>query len=215
MYDSQRDASDSQHFADRSDLTVIEADIWSLLLQAVTDRECGWRLPSFATRCAAGVRQRTVVLRAVDADRRRLLVHTDARSPKVDQIADDNRVSMLFYDRSRGVQLSVTATATVHTDDDTADGLWQASHPLSLKYVLGPMAPGTVCDEPSINLPPGWLDRVPTADDLAAVRDRFATVSFQVLAIDWLSLSRAGNLRAEFDYTADPPDPVRRRWLAP
>lgn len=214
MYDVQK-PSQEDLFADRTALVQVERDIWTLLAQAVDDRDCGWRLPVIATRCDTGVRQRTVVLRAVDATQRQVMAHTDIRSPKILQIRADERVSLLFYDSARAIQLSVTATGSVHTDDSVADALWNAAHVLSLKYCLAPLAPGTECAAPEVNLPAGWLDRVPTRDELAAARANFAALRFSVRHIDWLSLSRSGNLRAEFSYTPEHAEVVDRRWVAP
>jgi pyridoxamine 5'-phosphate oxidase len=202
-------------YGNRKDLKSVEADTWTLLSRAVEDRGSGWRLPVVASRSDAGVRQRTMVLRAVDVAQRTMLVHTDVRSPKVTQIRADDRVSMLFYDSVLAVQLSVTATASIHTTDGLADDLWQASHPLSLKYCLGPYAPGTPVAAPTVNMPEDWIDRTPTHESLNDARRNFAVVAFAVRNIDWLSLSRAGNLRAIFEYTIDHPESVNRQWLAP
>ena len=212
---NSQDAADQSPFASRKDLAAVERDIWQTLVRAVDDRALGWRLPVVATRSSRGVRQRIVVLRDVDAERRTMLVHTDARSPKVEQMEADDRVSILFYDSELAVQLSVTATARIHTDDEVAQNLWDASHPLSLKYCLGPQAPGTPSDKPDFNLPERWIDEQPSRAELDAVRERFAVLEFSVRRIDWLSLARTGNLRAAFEYTPDHPDAVSREWLAP
>jgi pyridoxamine 5'-phosphate oxidase len=202
-------------FEERTDLIRVDQDIWQLLVQAVSDRSCGWRLPVVASRSGRGVRQRTVVLRGVDPVRRTLLIHTDARSPKVGQMEVDDRVSVLFYDSTRAVQLSVTATASIHRSDQTAEQLWNNSHPLSLKYCLGPDAPGTESAVPTVNLPEEWRSAEPSRTDLEQARENFAAIEFSVRRIDWLSLSRDGNLRAVFEYTPEHPETVARQWLAP
>lgn len=197
-------------------LEAVQADCWRLLEQAVTDRDCGWRLPVLATRTAAAVRQRTVVLRAVRAAERQVFLHTDIRSAKVQQIQEHPDVSLLFYDHARGVQLQLSGRATLHTHDAAADTLWQHSPPEALRMYLGLRAPGTPLTEPCTNLPPHVRGRIPERGEIEPGRPQFAAVAVTVQQAEWLLLSRDGNLRARFCYdVAAVEDSLRAEWLAP
>lgn len=194
-------------------LHTIESQCWTLLEQAVADRECGWRLPVMATSADGIIRQRTLVLRAVDHEHRHLLFHTDRRSPKVRHILADPRISLLFYDHARAVQLQVRGTAAIHADDDLADAMWRSSPPEALRGYLAPLAPGTIVGRPNVNLPEHLRDRIPGRSEVESGRDNFAVICVKVLRLDYLLLARTGNLRAGFDYNENQaPD---ARWIAP
>jgi len=207
------DAATSEHFSNLIDPGTIEADCWSLLQAAVQDKSCGWRLPVLAT-CANGeLRQRTVVLRKIDAHSRRLFVHTDLRSPKCNCIRSNSDVSWLFYDATRHVQLQLTGRATIHTDDDVADRIWHDEAESSLRGYLAPYVPGTERPAPETNLPNAVRQRIPDRSELTSARANFAVISCVVGAADWLLLRPDGNLRARFTYEDGATSTMD--WLAP
>lgn len=190
-------------FSDPECLRQVDADCWRLLEQAVHERQCGWRLPVLATVNQHQCRQRTVVLRGVDSSQRRILAHTDIRSGKIAAIRDNGRVSWLFYDLNRKVQLQLTGQATIHADDEVADRVWRQESESSLRGYLAPSRPGTVCRHPDVNLPPDMRDRIPRRDELSAARSNFSVISCDVSSAEWLLLRSIGNLRARFSYAAD------------
>lgn len=210
------DSAPAVQFRDVTDLRQIQADIWSSLQRSVTARDCGWRLPVLATRSGTMVRQRTVVLRGVDSASHWLFAHTDRRSPKVEQLQAAADVSLLLYDHPAATQLVITAAATVHTDDEVADDFWESEPPSSLRGYLGPHRPGSLANQPDSNLPAEFLGRVPERNELTPARENFAVIRFQVTAIEWLHLSREGNLRAIFSSEAAAEDnAMSAGWLHP
>ncbi len=113
-------------------LRALAADCWRLLDAAPGNRVSLARTPVLATAGADGAPEcRTVVLRACDPRRRTLTVFTDARSPKVAQIAADPRVSMTFRDLDHAVQLRVWGTAALHAGDGLARAHWTEAPPLT------------------------------------------------------------------------------------
>ena len=210
------DSAPAVQFRDLTDLSQIQQDIWMSLQRSVTARDCGWRLPVLATRSGDTVRQRTVVLRRVDTAAGCLFAHTDHRSPKVAQLRADSTVSLLFYDHAAATQLVVTAVASVHTDDALAAEFWESEPESSLRGYLGPHPPGSPADQPDSNLPAEFLGRVPQRGELTPARINFAVIRFRVTAIEWLHLSREGNLRAVFPATETSGDgPLSGGWLHP
>ncbi len=177
-------------------LTTIFATCWDLLEAAAAGNGTGWRLPVLATQSSQGIQQRTIVLRTVLRPRNSLLFHTDVRSAKIEQLQADANASLLFYDSQLEVQLQVRGVATIHTNDETADQLWEANTPASLKMYLAPLAPGTTTKGPDCNLPDSMRGRLPERSEILPGRDHFAAVKFTVQSIEWLRLSRNGNLRA-------------------
>lgn len=203
----------SQFFTDTSSLDLIEADCWKLLTKASGDAKSDFKLPVLASASDHGVAQRIVVLRAVNAEAGSLLIHTDVRSAKIQQLKQNPIASLLFYDKAKKVQLRATAVASIHTDDAIADQLWQSESATSIKCYLGPLAPGTISSEPEHNLHPEFLTAIPDRSQLEAARPNFAAVHFVVKHLDWLQLNRSGNLHAEFTYADD--RSVTGNWTAP
>jgi hypothetical protein len=149
----------------------------------------------------------------VDAERRSLLIHTDARSPKVAQIQECPAVSLLFYDQSLNVQLQMHGIASIHRLDSVAEELWRNSPPSSLRMYLGPLAPGTICTGPAFNLPSALVGRIPEQEELAPGYHNFAVVQILVQEMEWLRLSRDGNLRCRFLYQNGTLQ--NAEWMAP
>ena len=207
--------SESGHvaFKDSESLFRIFEDCWTELQRAVDDRSSGWRLPVLATAEASACRQRVVVLRAVDARPRTLFAHTDVRSAKVESIRQQSLVSWLFYDVRLQSQLQLQGTATIHTDDETADRFWQSEPESSLRGYLAPHAPGVVSSTADVNLPYDVRGRIPHRDELAAGRQNFAVISCVVHAAEWLLLRQSGNLRARF--ACENPGQLTAEWVYP
>ena len=196
----------------RLELPRIESEIWRGLSAACTEPGNTWRLPVLATVGArGGPHARTIVLRNINAAERSLVFHTDVRSPKIEQLREDNRVSVVFYDPSAMTQVTVLGTATVHTDDSTADAEWYSAAASSRRGYLAPQPPGTRVQQPDSNLPDSVIGRVPTEQELANARPNFAVIVVAATEIDWLKLDREANFRARFDYSSG--DPVAQ-WVA-
>ncbi|MGA1468409.1 MAG: pyridoxamine 5'-phosphate oxidase family protein [Phycisphaerales bacterium] len=175
---------------------------WHGLEIATRDRRHAWRLPVLASAGADGwPASRTVVLRQVDRSAPLIACHTDARSPKLAEIAADPRVSWTFYDPQAQVQLRVQARATVHRAaeaDPIALERWERTSLSSRRCYLAPSTPGAACESPSANLPEGLLDRSPVpGEDLPGLAN-FAVIATRPRSFDWLLLRASGHRRARF-----------------
>ncbi|MEQ9408873.1 MAG: pyridoxamine 5'-phosphate oxidase family protein [Fuerstiella sp.] len=200
-------------FANPASLTEVEAECWRRLQLSVADRDSGWRLPVLATVDARGLRQRTVVLRGVNADDRIIRAHTDIRSDKIASLRSHPNASWLFYDHRWKSQLQLTGHITIHTDDPVADRLWDEESEQSLRGFLAPLPPGTRCDGPTVNLPEELRNRSPERDELAVGRQNFAVLQCNVQSAEWVLLRSDGNLRARFVYVEQ--NDCLAEWLAP
>lgn len=194
-------------------LSEIHASIWDLLESSAAGNAPGWRLPTLATLTDHGCEQRTVVLRVVNRDPGVLLFHTDVRSSKVEQIREDGRVSLLFYDHDRSVQLKIRGVASIHQADEFAQSLWKAGTPASLKMYSAPFPPGTRCDSFDHNMTDSLLGRLPERHEIEAGRINFCVIRVFVQSAEWLRLSQSGHLRASFRYADG--RLVSACWIAP
>jgi len=156
---------------------------------AATSSRHGFHLLTVATLGLDGAPDaRTVVLRHVDAVRREIRFHTDARGPKAMQLRRDPRVALHWYDPACRVQLRAAAEAVIHQDDDVAAAAWGAAQPMSRACYAATAAPGT---------PLAAFAPAPPAPDPgdAAARDHFAVVVCRYSAIELLALHAAGHQR--------------------
>lgn len=200
-------------FDNLKDPMAIEADCWRLLQTAVSDRDCGWRLPILATATDGIPRQRIVVLRSVNPSKRQIFAHTDARSAKVVALGKNPQVSWLFYDAAYQVQLQLNGTATALTKTADTQWLWDQETESSLKGYLAPLAPGTMCEEAETNLPAGLGERIPSREELKLGRNHFAVIQCTPQTAECVILRRSGNQRVTFRY--GPEKVIEASWQAP
>lgn len=198
-----------------ADLTAILASVWDELDAATRDRSHGFHLPALATLGLDGApTARTVVLRRALRESAELHCHTDVRSAKVAEIAARKRVSWMFYDAGRKLQVRVESEAEVLREGDIVDAAWSRSTLSARRCYLAPHAPGEVLAAWSPNLPEALLGRVPSPSEAEAGRANFAVVRAVVASIDWLFLASDGHRRARF--VADGVVPKwMAHWMAP
>lgn len=175
---------------------------WTLLTRAVVDRRSAFRTLNLATVALDGAPvSRTVVLRGVDRDARRISIHTDRRSAKIAELARDPRIAVHGYDPGAKIQLRLAGVATVHGDDAIADAGWAHSQPMSRAcYAIEP-APATPITAP-----------LPAPVDTPQGRENFRVVRVEIATLDWLWLAADGHRRARFDWTGEK---WRSSWLVP
>jgi len=176
------------------ELAALQERLWAELVRATQERSHGWRRLVLATVSGDGADARTVVLREVDAGARELLCYTDARSPKVAQIASHPRGTLVAWCPALQWQLRLRVRLQVETDGLAVSSRWAQLrlHPQAQDY-LTPLPPGSP-------LSAAGPDR--------AQRGHFALLRAEVLAIDWLGLRPSGHRRALFDAGT-------ARWLTP
>jgi hypothetical protein len=177
-------------------LAEIEAALWHELARAPLDRHHEWRTPVLATVDGDAPDARTVVLRETDRDARELRFFTDARSPKVRQLAQQPRGVLMMWSTRLSWQLRLRVHLQAETDGLAVASRWARlrQSPAAQDY-LSPLAPGT---------PLGGSVDVRAAPE----RNHFALVTAQLQSIDWLELHGQGHRRALFDAAGG-------RWLSP
>jgi pyridoxamine 5'-phosphate oxidase len=176
-------------------LPLLHQACWLELGLAVTQRGHAFREMALATVDGDSADLRTVLLREVQADERRLLFFTDARSAKVRQLQARPAATLMVWCARLGWQLRLRVQLTVETSGLAVSSRWARLKmtPAAQDY-LSPLPPGTPVGQ---TLPE------------RASRTHFAVVSAQVQAIDWLELHADGHRRASFDAAG------QGQWLVP
>ena len=111
------------------DLGALAVRIAGRLAEAAERRHGAWRTPVLATATPQGPSARVIVLRALNADTRRLELFTDARSAKVGEIAADPRVALTFWDPETSEQLRMAGQAEAVADSERVADRWAAIGP--------------------------------------------------------------------------------------
>jgi pyridoxamine 5'-phosphate oxidase len=173
-------------------LPAIEAALWRELLAAPGNAQHPWRTPVLATTDGELGDARTVVLRAVNPDKRQLTLFSDARAAKVAQLTAHPLGTLVMWSPALQWQLRLRVRLEAQSD-----GLAVSSHWARLK--LSP----TANDYMSALAPGSAIDNALGA---RGERAHFALIAAEVLAVDWLELGPQGHRRARFA-------PGRANWL--
>jgi pyridoxamine 5'-phosphate oxidase len=179
-----------------NDLDATLAHAWAMIGRGVADRRFAFHTPVIGTVDEAGApSQRVMVLRAANGGERMLRLHTDTRSNKLAHVAQQPRVSVLFYDVGAKLQLRVGGIGQIHAEDDIARQAWLQSRPQSrLCYEQG-VAP---------------VDARFAASDVG--QKNFSVLTVLVDTIESLYLAIEGHRRARWMWNDNQ---WQGTWLAP
>lgn len=187
-----------------SSLTELETAVWRELARAPRDKHHEWRNLVLATTDGEVGDARTVVLREVDAQSKRLMVFTDQRSAKVQQMLDHPQGTLVMWSARLGWQLRCRVTLTVEFSGLAVSSRWARVmlSPAAQDY-LSPLPPGAALTQKASPSNDGTsTDAVPPDDAHARLqtvdhpRAHFAVVHAQVQSLDWLELRANGHRRA-------------------
>ncbi|HYZ85691.1 MAG TPA: hypothetical protein VE621_14875 [Bryobacteraceae bacterium] len=196
----------------KSDLASALACAWSQLEAAVQDGSDPFHTPVIATEGAYGPEARSVVLRSAKQGARELVFYTDARSPKLKWIRSAPKITWLFYDPVRKLQIRARAVCRVHVGDDVARAAWDSLRLSSRRTYLSTQAPGSWSDEPTSGLPAGLDLRVPSLEESESGFNNFAVVVTNVVEFEWLHLAANGHGRARYWWNGEE---LKGNWIVP
>jgi hypothetical protein len=185
---------------------------WRYLHEGVQNFRHPFHQPSLVTMDDNKPQARIVIIREFSEKDRKLVCHCDARSPKVLQIRNNPYVSWLFYYPKKWLQLRLSGSASVHTDDNTAEAQWEkVSLPHRINY-CAEIPPGLPTEKPSSGLPDFLRDKAPKLFDGSSGRKNFAAIICQFDEMDWLLLKLTGHIRAQFHWKDNQMD---ASWVIP
>lgn len=177
------------------------ATIWQRLEEAATSRSA-FNFLQLATIGLDGAPQvRTIVLRRCNPQEATLSFETDLRSPKVQEIRNDPRVTLVGFDPTASVQLRLSGEAAVVADDRMRRMVWQSLRNRTLVLFDTPYAPGTIIAEDGRD---AAIQDTPSMSTSAF--DRFALVSIVWSRLELLDLSPTSHIRHAFEQRGD-------RWV--
>jgi len=160
-------------------------DLFKDLERATVDRKHPFRFCYLATTQVDHVpAQRMVVLRSI-MPFNKLLIFTDHRTPKVQEIKLQNQVSLLFYHPDKQLQIRLQANAMIHHQDALCLREWSKLNDHSKTDYQSVIAPGAdLLDTDGYN-----------SHDASLGSTYFSIISLEPKNIDVLQLQPNGHKR--------------------
>jgi 3-hydroxyisobutyrate dehydrogenase len=192
------------------DLAEIQNKYWSMLEDAVTNRSSPFRIPVFMCSNNDEIDGRIVVLRKSDRENNLLQFHTDLRSPKVDILYNNNKASLLFYDKEKKIQLRVKVECKINNQNSVTEASWKKTQHISRRCYLTDSPPGTISENPTSGMISKLEDFDYTMEQSEDGYKNFTVIKCYIKSIEWLYLAAKGHRRAKFDIKNN-----KENWLVP
>jgi pyridoxine/pyridoxamine 5'-phosphate oxidase len=182
------------------DLSTVEINCWEMLSTAVSDRKHPMRSMVVGSVSGAMAQIRTVVLRKVEIEKRKIYFHTDIRSSKIEDINLTGQLSWLAYDQSQRTQIRLCGATIIHHSNDIAKLQWNLTQHHSRRNYLLPEGSGKKETEDFKILKDKLSDFSYTLEESEAGFQNFVVVETSVEKLDWYYAHHTGNKRAGFTY---------------
>lgn len=195
-------------------LDAIEAEAWTLIEAGGRSFRAPFHAGTLGTIGEDGPNLRTVILRGADGATRRIWCHTDIRSPKIAELAADDRIAWTLYDEPSRLQFRAWGRAIVHHGNALAHERWQATALNSRRIYHSVAPPSSVSLVATGGLPPELDDERWTLDYSERGAANFVALETVITRLEALYLHHAGHRRAEFRY-GDNGTRASADWLIP
>lgn len=182
------------------DIMFVEQICWRILFDAVKDRNHPMHTVVIGTASGALAHMRTVVIRRVDIDTKKLYFHTDIRSSKIEQIRSTSQLSWLAYDPSRRSQLRLSGPTVLHHGDELARLHWGKTQHFSRRCYLLPEGPGLPLMQDVAAADERLSNFSYTFEESEMGFEHFVVVETTVDSMEWYYTYSRGNRRALFSY---------------
>ena len=178
------------------DFTEIQKKIWSLLTDAVKNRNSEFRTPVFICGDDKDLDGRVVVLRKADPDNNFIQFHSDIRSSKISKIKNNPSCSILFYGKEEKIQLRLKIDCEINYKNDITKESWEKTGHVSRKCYLVTDSPGTISQKPTSGLNGKFNDFDFTKEESEKGYKNFCVIKCKIKSIEWLYLAARGHRRA-------------------
>ena len=192
------------------DFTEIKKKIWSMLVDAVTNRSSQFRIPTFICGHNNDIDGRIVVLRKADQQNNLVQFHSDIRSDKIELLKNNSNAALLFYDKDEKIQVRLKVKCIINYKNDITKNSWEKTQHISRKCYLVDNGPGTETDVPTSGLKPELDNFDYTKEQSEEGYKNFTVIQCKIKSIEWLYLAAKGHRRAKFDLESN-----KDTWLVP
>jgi pyridoxamine 5'-phosphate oxidase len=192
--------------------------IWSMLGDAIKNRNSQFRIPTFICGNQNDFDGRIVVLRRSNIDERLLQFHSDIRSEKISKLKSNNKAALLFYDKEEKIQVRAKVECTINHKNKITEESWNKTAHISRKCYLVENGPGTETENPTSGLKPELDNFDYTMEESEKGYENFTVIQCKVISFEWLYLAAKGHRRARFEYgdnLGSDTTFVKKTWLVP
>jgi 3-hydroxyisobutyrate dehydrogenase len=182
------------------DLVTVENRCWQMLSDAVSDRKHPMRTMVVGSVSGAMAQIRTVVLRKVEIETKKIYFHTDIRSSKIEDIQSTGQLSWLAYDQTQRTQIRLYGATILHHGDAIAQTQWNLIQHHSRRNYLLPEGPGKKHSTDFTSVAHQLSDFSYTLEESEVGFQNFVVVETTVEKLDWYYAHHTGNKRAGFTY---------------
>jgi 3-hydroxyisobutyrate dehydrogenase len=190
----------SMSVPDNLTLEQIESNCWKMLLEGVVDRNNLMHQAVVSNAKGNTSIMRTVILRRVDSQAKKLFFHTDYRSLKVASIQDTGMLSWLFYDQTQRTQIRLSGPTIVHHKDEYCKTHWDKTPHHSRRSYMFHKAPSTPLTSEDYGMSDKLITFNYTLEESEIGFNHFAVVETNVEWLEWYFTHHTGNKRAEFNF---------------
>lgn len=171
-----------------------------MLEEGASSRKSGMHQVVIGTSSSNMAILRTVILRRVDTQARKVYFHTDIRSAKVKEIQLSGTLSWLAYDPAHVSQIRLSGKTVLHHQDELCREHWEKTAHHSRRAYMLSQGPGLEINDPG-NVMSSDLEAFNyTLEESEAGYENFAVVETTVDWMEWYFTHHTGNRRAVFQY---------------
>lgn len=185
---------------DTDNLAFVEEICWKMLAEAVGNRKSPMHTVVVGTPNGHLAHMRTVVIRRVDTDEKKVYFHTDIRSSKIAEIRSSGHLSWLAYDPMLRSQVRLSGKTELHHMDDMCRSHWDKTRHFSRRCYLLPEGPGLPLHEGLPESDEKLGNFKYTLEESEAGFQNFVVVRTDVDWMEWYYTYSRGNKRASFRY---------------
>ena len=187
-------------------------DLKSLMKDALKDSKHSFRIFALGSSSNTKPNIRTVVLRDFSLNNRNIDCHSDIRSPKINELNQNNYVEAMFYCSDNKIQARISGNVEIiHNNKETLDR-WNSLTESSKRCYLGPYSPSTMLESYHANIPDDFKFKNPTPEQSKIGYKNFVIIRIHFLKIDFLELKYSGHKRIKFDFSNKE---ISANWIAP
>ena len=191
-------------------LEEIQKKLWSMLDDAVVNRNSPFRIPVFICADQNDIDGRIVVLRKSDQNNNLLQFHTDLRSQKVNILKKNKNASLVFYDKEEKIQLRAKVICEINNKNSISEESWKKTQHISRRCYLTDSAPGSLSGSPTSGMISKLEDFDYTMEQSEKGYENFTVIKCEIKSIEWLYLAAKGHRRAIFNLINN-----KKNWLVP
>lgn len=200
-------------FSQTGKLDFVETLCWDMLSEGAVNRKSGMHNLVIGTTSGDLALLRTVILRRVDKDSRKIYFHTDSRSNKIQAIRSSGLVSWLAYDPAQVSQIRLSGRTVIHHKDDLCREHWAMTTHHSRRAYMLPEGPGVEISDPENAMSPDLVKFNYSLEESEKGWEHFVVVETQVDWMEWYFTHHTGNRRAVFQYKSK--DLIKAGWHTP